>query len=160
MVWISENGHVVGPHFFDGHLTADRYNNFLQNELPVLLENVDLHTKQHLWFQQDGTPAHSARAVRRTLNNVFRNGWLGIGGTVEFPSRSPDLTALDLFLWGYLKNIIYQVESTTAEDMKRRIVETCRNISALTFQRVENSFRNRVNLCIEANGQAFEHLLA
>lgn len=29
------NGYVVGPHFFGGHLTANRYNNFLQNELPV-----------------------------------------------------------------------------------------------------------------------------
>lgn len=151
------SGHVVGPYFFDGHLTTDRYNNFLQNELPVLLENVDFHIRQRLWFQQDGAIAHSARAVRKTLNNVVQNDWLGIGGTVEFPPRSPNLT--DFFLWGYLKNIIYQVEPTTTEDMKRHIVETCRNISALTFQRVENNFRYRVNLCIEANGHIFEYLL-
>jgi len=55
-------------------------------------------------FQQDGAPAHSACLVRRTLNNVFRNGWLGMNGTVEFPPRLPPL---DFFLWDYLKNIIY-----------------------------------------------------
>lgn len=71
-------------------------------------------------------------------------------GTVEFPPRSPDLTPLDFFLWGYLKNIIYQVEPTTPEDMKRRIMETLQQLGTATLQRVENSFRNRVNLCIEA----------
>lgn len=96
---------------------------------------------------------------RRTLNNIFRNGWLGMGRTVEF-LRSPDLTPLDFFLWGYLKNIIYQVEPTTPENMKCHIMETLQQLGTATLQRVENSFQNQLNLCIEANGQAFEHLLA
>jgi len=68
------NGYVVGPHFFDGHLTANRYNNFLQNELPVLLENVDLHTRQRLWFQQDGAPANSALCRHLGIGDLSDNG--------------------------------------------------------------------------------------
>ncbi|EZA59697.1 hypothetical protein X777_16396 [Ooceraea biroi] len=94
----------------------------------------------------------STPAVHIEMATGLLSTWLGI----EFPPRSPYLIVLDFFLWGYLKNVIYQVEPTTPGDMKRRIVETCRNISALTFQRIENNFRNRVNLCIEANGQAFD----
>jgi len=69
------------------------------------------------------------------------------------------LANVDFFLWSYLKNIIYQVEPTTPENMKRRIIEILQ-LGTATLQRVEKSFRNRLNLCIEANGQTFEHLLA
>jgi hypothetical protein len=36
--------------------------------------------------------------------------WIGRGGSITWPPRSPDLTPLDFFLWGYAKNIVYQVK--------------------------------------------------
>jgi hypothetical protein len=36
--------------------------------------------------------------------------WIGRRGLIAWPPRSPDLTPLDLFLWGYGKNIVYQVK--------------------------------------------------
>jgi len=36
------------------------YNDFLQNTLLQLLEDVDLATRQCLWMQQDGAPPYYA----------------------------------------------------------------------------------------------------
>jgi hypothetical protein len=36
--------------------------------------------------------------------------WIGRGGPIAWPPRSPDLTPLDIFLWGYVKNTVYQVK--------------------------------------------------
>ncbi|KAJ4440129.1 hypothetical protein ANN_08267 [Periplaneta americana] len=48
----------------------------------------------------DGAPPHFGRHVRNHLNATFPDRWIGRGGPVTWPPRSPDLTALDSFLWG------------------------------------------------------------
>ncbi|EZA50283.1 hypothetical protein X777_11294 [Ooceraea biroi] len=40
--------HVIGPHFFEGHLNRETYLRFMQNELPNLLEDVDLCTRRKI----------------------------------------------------------------------------------------------------------------
>ncbi|KOC70312.1 hypothetical protein WH47_02815 [Habropoda laboriosa] len=41
------------------------------------------------------------------LNENFQNKWIGRGGPVSWPPRSPDFSSCDFFLWGYLKQIFY-----------------------------------------------------
>ncbi|EFN60832.1 hypothetical protein EAG_00064, partial [Camponotus floridanus] len=48
------DGCIVGPYFIEGNLTGEAYLNLLQNELPEMLENINLHTVQNMWIQQDG----------------------------------------------------------------------------------------------------------
>jgi hypothetical protein len=44
-VWCDVIGdQLIGLYFFPQHLTGDIYANFLQDELPALLENVPLQT--------------------------------------------------------------------------------------------------------------------
>jgi len=43
---------------------------------------------------------HYTRHVREYLKECFPNRWLGRGGPVAWPPRSPDLTPLDYYLWG------------------------------------------------------------
>lgn len=35
---------------------------------------------------------------------MFPGKWIGTHSSIPWPPRSPDLTCLDYFLWGYLKN--------------------------------------------------------
>ena len=49
------------------------------------------------------------------------NKWIGRRGSVEFPARSPDLTPMDFFLWGYLKDKVYAAKPATIEDLKNEI---------------------------------------
>jgi len=85
-------GKLIGPYFYDGTLNGRRYLNFLTNELPRLLEDVSLDTREHMFFQQDGAPAHNAIIVRQKLNEMFPNRWIGTYGVVPWPARSPDLS--------------------------------------------------------------------
>lgn len=112
------NNFIIGPYFFDGHLNADSYLEFLNNSLPQLLENVPENTRRTMWYQHDGVPCHFARNVRNYLNEQYRDRWIGRGGPAPWPARSPDLTVMDFFLWGFVKDYVFQEEATIQEAMK------------------------------------------
>ena len=44
-------------------------------------------------------------------------------GDVPWPPRSPDLSARDFFLWGYLKSKVYVRKPRTVDDLKVSIRE-------------------------------------
>ncbi|XP_063971908.1 uncharacterized protein LOC135159795 [Diachasmimorpha longicaudata] len=52
----------------------------------------------------DGAPPHYHRDVRAYLDQNLSGQWIGRRGPIEFPARSPDLTPLDFFLWGTVKD--------------------------------------------------------
>ena len=61
---------------------------------------------EHCLFQKDGSPPQYA-ATREILHRDLQNRWVGIRDLIEWPARSPDLTACDHWLWGYLKERIF-----------------------------------------------------
>lgn len=150
---------LIGPYFFDGTLNGQMYRDFLDHQLPILLEDLTLEERQRMWFQHDGCPAHYSIIAREILDRDYNNRWIGRRGTIAWPARSPDLTSPDFFLWGTLKERVYQTVPTTPEDMKERIRNACRNIDAETLMRCNESFIKRVDKCIEVQGHHFEHLL-
>lgn len=72
-------------------------------DLPNLLDGVPLSIYREMWFQQDGCPAHYARAVRNYLNEEYLDKWIGCSGSILWPPRSPDLNPVDFFLLGMHK---------------------------------------------------------
>ncbi|GBL79048.1 hypothetical protein AVEN_48995-1 [Araneus ventricosus] len=59
----------------------------------------------NIWFQHDGAPAHETSSVKQYLVEEFGEQIIGYGGFQEWPPRSPDLTPMDFFLWGYLNGM-------------------------------------------------------
>lgn len=112
-----------------------------------------------MWFQHDGCPAHNARINREHLDITFLGRWIGRGGPIHWPARSPDLTPLDYYLWGHLKEQVYRTEPTTREDMCERILQACANIPREQIVATTQSLTTRMQLCVDQNGQHFEHLL-
>lgn len=55
-----------------------------ENALPKLLEDVPLTTRQVMWLQQDGCPAHFSLIARRTINQLFPGKWIGRAGPVAW----------------------------------------------------------------------------
>lgn len=153
------NNDVIGPFFFEGPLDGRRYLQFVQNDLPILMENIDLQTRQSMYLQHDGAPAHFHRTVRDYLNNWLGNRWIGRGGDISWPARSPDLTPLDFFLWGFTKQEVYRTAPTTAEDMKERIRTVFRGINCQILNNVKDNFMRRLHLCVQEGGNVFEHLM-
>lgn len=151
-------GRIVGPFFFEGHLDGETYDNFLINHLPNLLLDVPDEVVDTMWFMQDGAPAHYSQIVRQTLDEQYPGRWIGRGGPVNYPPRSPDLTCMDFYLWGRLKDLVYSVRPTTPEDMMQRIRNAVNSISHEEVLRAVDSFSSRIELCLENDGLQFEHL--
>lgn len=87
------------------------------------------------------------------------NGWIGKGGPLAWPARSPDLTPSDFYLSSHLKQIVYQKVPTTPENMMERIRNACRAVNRETLIQCHESFIRRIDKCVEIDGHHFEHLL-
>jgi hypothetical protein len=52
-------------------------------------------------------PRYSKPPPHGILNKDMAGRWIGTGRPIAWPPRSPDLTPLDYFFCGYVKNIVY-----------------------------------------------------
>lgn len=161
-VWAGILGdEIIGPFFVDGNLDGPKYVLMLHNQIvPAMRASAarqripwtDVH------FQQDGAPAHYSTMARRYLNLVFPNRWIGRLGPISWPPRSPDLTPLDFFLWGYLKDRVFRTNCDNIQEMEDRILANCLIPDEEMFTRVRESFLKRIFFCMEEDGKQFEHL--
>jgi hypothetical protein len=71
--------------------------------MPQLLEDFG----QTLIFQRDGALPHYHIYVTYFLNETVPDRWIGRCGPTVWPPRSPDLTPVDFFLWGCVKDLVY-----------------------------------------------------
>lgn len=152
------NGRLIGPYFYDGTLTGERYLEFLQNSLPDLLEDIPINERATMWWQQDGASPHFARRVRSYLDVNFEERWIGRNGTIHWPARSPDITPLDFFLWGYLKGLVYVTAPTDLDDLKNKIRAACQTVTREMIQAAcTRNLLRRFECCINEGGNQFEH---
>jgi hypothetical protein len=158
-VWcaMSENC-LIGPYFFDGDtINGQKYLSMLQD---VFIPEVrKLRKIRSVIFQQDGAPAHFDSDVRALLDKTFHEKWIGRGGPTRWAPRSPDLTPLDFFLWGYIKNNVYKTPVSDLTELKMRVENEIKMISKATLYDVFSSVLKRMHLCISAGGGHFEQLL-
>ncbi|GFY05601.1 putative DD41D transposase [Trichonephila clavipes] len=101
-VWCAlRAGGIIGPYFFkndeDHNVTVngERYRAMITN---FFIPELNNHDVQELWFQQDGTTCHTARATIDLLKDTFGDRLISPFGSVNCPARSCDLTPLDYFL--------------------------------------------------------------
>lgn len=153
--------HIIGPHIFPDRLTGHLYREFLEDTLPLLLEDVPLNIRHGMWYMHDGAPPHFSREARDYLDTAFPGLWIGNGGPIRWPPRSPDLNPLDFFLWGHVKNTVFATPVLTQENLVARVHAACNSVRDIpdVFQRVRASMLHRCNLCIEVEGRHFEQLL-
>ncbi|GBL81016.1 hypothetical protein AVEN_83102-1 [Araneus ventricosus] len=76
---------------------------------------------------------------------------------VEWPPRSPDLNPLTFFLWGYIKQRVYATPPPTLQELRNRITDACASVSPAMLYNVQREVQSRVQMCIVAEGQHFEH---
>lgn len=150
---------IIGPVFYDVTLNGERYLNLLENDISRLIDNLPENVKEDIIFQQDNAPYHTVVAVRNYLNQRFPF-WIGRYGTIDWPARSPDLTPLDFFLWGCLKNEVYKNRCNGVLDLKRRIRQEVERLNGT------DAVRNAIakigtiyTTCIAKNGGYVEDIL-
>ena len=123
---------VRGPYFFEDEegvtvtVTAHRYQQMIENCLrPAIQDNPEM------WFQQDGATAHTARQSVALLRGLFGERLISRFSGFNWPSRSPDLTTPDFFLWGYLKERVYVNNPRTIQELKNNIRHEIRELEQL-----------------------------
>ncbi|KAJ8918866.1 hypothetical protein NQ315_011157 [Exocentrus adspersus] len=82
---------------------------------------------------------------REVLDREYSDRWIGKGGPVAWPARSPDLTPLDFCLWGSIKEKVYQDVPTTPENMMERIRNAWRAVNRETLIQCHESFMRRID---------------
>lgn len=154
-------GHVIGPIFIDGTLTAVKYLQLLQTEVVPAIRALNVNFND-IWFQQDNCPAHTARIVRQYLHQTFPNRIITSGGTIAWPPRSPDLAPLDFFLWGYIHQQIHTYDHqrpNNLDELRQKLIDSANSVTPEMLSNVRNEFYYRICHCQELRGGIFEHLL-
>ena len=105
-----------------------------------------------IYFQQDGAPAHFSLAARNFILATFQNRVIGRGSTIHCPARSCDLTPMDFFLWGYIKDIVYSQKSDNLDQLTTRIRRALRNIFIDMCKRTCETITGRLALCLKRDG--------
>ena len=75
---------------------------------------------------------------------------------VDLQHSLPDLTPMDFFYWGYIKDIVYSTPVADLEDLSRRIVAAC---STVTPEMLGNRWRVlecRLDICRGTRGAHIE----
>jgi hypothetical protein len=62
---------------------------------------------EETFFFKDGARSHTARDSITAVRNLFPNHIISSYGDITWPARSPDLSACDFFLWGYLISQVF-----------------------------------------------------
>ncbi|KFM71819.1 hypothetical protein X975_22357, partial [Stegodyphus mimosarum] len=83
-----------------------------------------------VFSQKDGAPPHWGTIVHTSLNDHFIGRWIGREGRIPWPPRSPDITPLDFFILGFVKNNVYRRSVPNIDDLKARITTAVASVDA------------------------------
>ncbi|XP_036146021.1 uncharacterized protein LOC118646676 [Monomorium pharaonis] len=107
----------------------------------------------------DGAPAHFSRRVREILDDRYPNRWMGRGGPIAWPPRSPDLNVLDYFVWGHIKAKVEHMRERTEVEV-REAITAFNTVTPDMIRRATQQIVRRAELCLDAQeGKHFKQLL-
>jgi hypothetical protein len=109
-------------------------------------------------FQQDGAPPHFHREVTSYRNRTVVAG-IGRGGTIAWPPRSPDLTHLNISVWGYNKDKVCVPHlPASLEKLRAQITEAVATTDANMIHRIWDKIAYRWDTFHVTQGNHIEHL--
>lgn len=115
---------------------------------------------RNIFYQHDGAPPHNGDLVNNHLQNLFYDQWIANNGPHLWPPRSPDLSVLDFFIWGAVKNKVFSTAVTTKEDCMLRVRTAFDELSPQSIRKATHEkLLRRCEKCLEMEGRQFEHLL-
>lgn len=98
---------------------------------------------------------------REFLNGLktFDKRFISLKTECTWPPHTPDLSPLDFFLWGYLKDRLYKVQPKNTDQLKQSIRCENRKITGDMCNNVMENFMKRVEMVRRHNGRHFEYML-
>ena len=136
---------------------GDRYRTMLNEFLFTKIEDEDI---DNIWFQQDGATCHTAEVTLVVLRPVFKDRIISRRAEVVWPPRSCDLTLLDYYLWGALKDRCYSDKPETIDALKdNNIREAIGEIQLPTIDNVLKNWTDRVGYCMASRGSHLNEII-
>jgi hypothetical protein len=135
---------------FNTTVTSEVYKGFIDQLAETLTEEEIAKG----WFQQDNAPAHTSKSSLKHLNDYFGDRVISKG---LWPPRSPDLSPPDFFLWGYLKDKVFQSAPQNLHQLVNNIAHEIHSITQDTLLRVSMSVLHRANMCCSVQGDHFQY---
>lgn len=71
---------------------------------------------------------------------------------IPWSSCSPDLTPVDLFLWGYVKDILYWTSIQDINDLKQKITDAIATVDDATLERTWQEIEHHLDVLLATNG--------
>ncbi len=154
---------IIGPIFIEGTVTSIKYKEMLEKDF--FPEIRRLRNIRGFWYQQDGATPHRTIEVLQCLHNIFQDRLITLDyekvteNGLEWPPYSPDLNPCDYFLWGHLKDRVYQGSPQTIDQLKEAITTEVRAIGSEVLKRVFENFEKRARHLIVSEGHQFENMV-
>jgi hypothetical protein len=116
---------LVGTVLSSGQAYWTELHRFLAYYMPDYLEDMPLASRHQLYFMIYGAASHFSLSGRRHINAHYPGRWIGRGGPIAWPPRSPDL-----YLWGHAKSVVYStaVDDVRVPSLRARIVAACQTV--------------------------------
>lgn len=156
---------VLGPYFFEEvtttgvkscSVTSARYKSMLQNY--VIPELQQRNVISDIVWMQDGAPPHIAQCVRPVLQQHFGDRVISRNFAVSWPPRSPDLTPMDFWFWGYLKSKVYTPGPRDVSELKDAIKREVMQIPPVILRSSLLSTISRMQCVVACEGGHVENL--
>lgn len=101
---------VIGPYFLYDHLNDNRYLGFLSNALPKVLDDIPDNIKHTMVsVSRCALPFWVKMLIILLIINFLSLDRLRKSRTIA--CQSPDLTTLNLFLWGTVEDYVFKKEN-------------------------------------------------
>ncbi len=143
MIWGAMLSAGVGPLcFLKTNVTAPIYQDILDR---FMLPSADqLFKDADFIFQQDLTPAHTAKSTKSWINDH------GVG-VLDWPENSPDPNPIEN-LWGIVKRKKRNKRPKNADELKATVKETWASIPPQQCHKLITSMPRRIEAVIKAKG--------
>lgn len=152
-IWIAvSSNRIIGPLFFEDTINSIRYCALVDQ----FWEQLTPHEKLNCWFQQDNSTSHTSNYTMQYLRQKFgerlisKNLW---------PPRCPVMAPPGFFLFGHLKQQVFQNHPHTLDELRDSITNAIGSITVETLNNVFRNMRRRVQLCLDHQGGHFEQFL-
>ena len=111
------------------------------------------------WFRQDAPPLHTKNDSLAWLRERFKDRPIDRKCEIKWAAYSPDLNPPDFYLWGYLKDNVYENNPQTIGELKAAITAKIREIPKEECVRVIDNFARRMQVCLQRRGCHLDHIL-
>ena len=123
----------------------DRYRAMLNEFLFTKTEEEDIG---NICFQSDGATCHTAEHTIEILRPIFADRIISRRADIVWPSRNPDLTRLDYYLWEAVKDKFYGDKPETIDALKYNIRRAIGEIQLHVIDNVLKNLTDHVGHCM------------